>query len=207
MHTIARLDGRTSPATGEDSTAELGYHDAMSNLSTTAPGWRRTVTRSATTAVAALLAGGMMLIAACSPSGSTASSAQSAKANPAAHVSGSPVPAATATVNCKTIDSLRASLVSLSHTSVSPGSATAVAADLTNIQKQLAALKSQPHGAFSSQANELTAAMDQIKKAAAELPAHPMAGARQLTGDLAALKSKAQPMISEMNKLCPKSTT
>ena len=117
------------------------------------------------------------------------------------------MPTASATVNCKSIDSLRASLVSLSHTSVSPGSATTIAADLTNIEKQLAALKGQPSGAFSSQANELSAAVDQIKKAAANLSADPTAGARQLTGALTALKSKAQPAINEMNKLCPKSTT
>lgn len=179
----------------------------MSNPSTTTSAWRRTVTRSGKSAVAALLAGGVMLVAACSSSGSTASSTHSVKANPAAHVSGSPAPAPSGTVNCKNLDSLRTSLVSLSHSSVSPSSATTIAADLTNIDKQLAALKGQPGGAFSSQANQLSASMDQIKKAAANLPAHSIAGARQLTGALTALKSKAQPAINEMNKLCPKSTT
>ena len=154
-----------------------------------------------------MLAGGVMVVAACSSSGSTAASTHSVKANPAAHVSGSPMPAPSATVNCKNIDSLRTSLVSLSHTSVSPSSATTIAADLTNIEKQLAALKSQPGGAFSSQANQLSASLDQIKKAAANLSTHPIAGARQLTTALTALKSKAQPTVNEMNKLCPKSTT
>jgi hypothetical protein len=179
----------------------------MTNLSTTTPAGRRTVTRSARSAFAALLVGGLVLVSACSSGGSTAASTHSVKANPAAHVSGSAVPAPSATVNCKHIDSLRTSLVSLAHTSVSPGSATTIASDLTNIEKQLAALKSQPGGAFSSQASQLSASVDQIKKAAASLSAHPIAGARQLTGNLTALKSKAQPMINEMNKLCPKSTT
>src|SRR5258708_24052899 len=98
---------RTSPAAGEALTAELGDHDAMSNLSTTTRGWRRTVIRSVRSAVTALLVGGVMLVAACSSSGTTASGAQNAKASPAAHVSGSA--AAHARVNCKNIDSLRAS--------------------------------------------------------------------------------------------------
>lgn len=176
----------------------------MSNLWTTTPAWRAAI-GSVRSAVTALVVGSVMLIAACSSSGSTASSTQSVKASPAAHVSGSP--AANANVSCKNIDSLRASLMSLSRTSVSPTSATTIAADLTNIEKQLAALKGQPGGAFSSQAKELSASVDQIKKAAAELSAHPIAGARQLTGDITALKSKAQPAINEMNKLCPKSAT
>jgi hypothetical protein len=176
----------------------------MSNLSMTTPAWRRTVIRPVKSAVTALLVGGVMLVAACSSSGTTAST-QNAKASPAAHVSGSA--AAHVSVNCKNVESLRSSLVSLSQTSVSPTSATTIAADLTNIQKQLAALKGQKNGAFSSQANQLSASMDQIRKAAAELPANPIAGAKKLTASLTALKSKAQPMINEMNKLCPKSTT
>jgi hypothetical protein len=175
----------------------------MSNLSTNTPACRRTVISSIRSAVTALLVGSVMLIAACSSSGTTASSTQKAQANPAAHVSGAP--AANGTVSCKNIDSLRASLVSLSHTSVSPTSAGTIATDLKNIETQLAALKSQPGGAFSTQAKELTASVDEIKKAAAAISTHPLTAAKQLTGALTALKAKAQPMISEMNKLCPKS--
>ena len=111
----------------------------MSNESTTRRARRRAIVWPARWGIAVLLAGGLMLIDACSSSSSTAAGA------PSAAPSLSPTPAK---VNCKNVDSLRASLESLSHTNVSPTSAGTLTKDLKNIQTQLAALKSQRGGQF-----------------------------------------------------------
>ena len=144
-----------------------------------------------------------MLVVACGSSGSTAADTSSAKpASAAAGASATP----SAKVNCANVNSLRRSLESLSHTSVSPSSAAALTADLKNAQTQLAALKGQGGGHFMAVTNDLTASVNQIQKAAAELATNPTAAINQLTTALTALKGKIPPAIKELNAACPKST-
>lgn len=144
-----------------------------------------------------------MLVAACSSSGSTAGGASISK--PASAVAGGSG-RASAKVNCANVDSLRRSLESLSHTSVSPSSAATLTADLKNVQTQLAALKGQGGGQLSGVTGELTASLNQIQKAAGELGTNPTAAITQLTTALTALKGKIPPVIKELNAACPKST-
>lgn len=143
-----------------------------------------------------------MLVAACGSSGSTAAGTSSTR--PASAVAGGSA-TASAKVNCANVNSLRRSLESLSHTSVSPSSAATLAADLKNIQTQLAALKGQGGGRFSAMTSELTASLNQIQKASAQLSTNPTAAIKELTTALGVMKAKIPPIIRELNAACPKS--
>ena len=144
-----------------------------------------------------------MLVAACGSSGSTTAGASISQ--PASAVAGGSG-RASAKVNCANVDSLRRSLESLSHTSVSPGSAGTLTADLKNIQTQLVALKGQGDGHFLAVTNDLTVSVNQIQNAATGLAANPTSAIKQLTAALTALKAKIPPAIKELNAACPKST-
>lgn len=100
------------------------------------------------------------------------------------------------------INSLRTSLTSVTHIKVSATSAGQLSKDLANIQTQLTALKGENLGSFSTQAKELTADINKIKKDAAELSTNPTVAAKSLTTDLATLKTKAGPMVVQMKKVC-----
>jgi hypothetical protein len=175
-----------------------GKHGPMSKESTTK---RAATARPAWWGIAVLLLAGALLTAGCGSAGSPAASTSGARpGSPAA--GGSP---AAQKVDCKTVDSLRRSLESLSRTNVSPSSAGTLTADLKNIQTQAAALKSQSGGEFSGTTSELTAAVNQIQKAAAELTTNPASALQKLTAALAGLKGKIQPIIKQLNAACPKS--
>ncbi len=103
---------------------------------------------------------------------------------------------------CVHIDSLRMSLTSLTHIKISAATAGQLTADIGNIEAQLTALKGQPLGAFSADANRLTALINKIKKDAAALNTHPGTATPALTADLTALKKDAGPMITEMKMVC-----
>lgn len=128
----------------------------------------------------------------------------SARASSSASSSASP--AASKKVPCKEINSLRTSLTSLTHTAISPSSAGTLTKDLKNIQTQLTALKGQAGGQFSSQAQELTTSVNQIKSASKKLSTDPIGAVRQLTTSLNSLKTKAKPAIAEMKAACPNAT-
>jgi hypothetical protein len=162
---------------------------------------RRRAARPAWWVIAVLVAAGPMLVVACGSGGSTAGGGSGAQ-KASAVAGGSPT--ASAKVNCANVDSLRRSLESVSRTSVSPSSAATLTADLKNIQTQLTALKGQGGGQFSAMTGELTASVNQIQKAAAELTTNPTTAIKQLTTALTGLKGKIQPTIKELNAACPK---
>jgi hypothetical protein len=149
--------------------------------------------------IAALLCGGTMVIGACSANGTTTAGAVSA---------GTGSPAGQAKVNCATVDSLRSSLQSLSRTPISQSSTATLTADLTNIAKRAAALKSQGGGKYSGLSDQLSASVAQINKTNTELTKNPSAATEQkLVTQLTQLKGKAGPTIAKLNKACPKSGT
>jgi hypothetical protein len=186
--------GSTSPAAGEAGRAPQGHDDAMRNESMTT----RARGSGVRWTIAALLCAGTMMIGASGSSGSPTASAVSA---------GTGSPAGQAHVNCATVDSLRGSLQSLQHTSVSPSAASTLTKDLTNVQKQLAALKTQDGGRFSGLSGDLSASVNQITKAAGELTTNPAAAVKDLTAALTGLKGKIPPAIAELDKACPKPGT
>jgi hypothetical protein len=146
--------------------------------------------------IAALLCGGTMLIAACSSNGSTTASAVSA---------GTGSPAGQAKVNCATVDSMRSSLQSFSRTPISQSSSATLTADLTNIAKRAAELKSQGGGKLSALSDQLSAAVAQINKTNTQLTKNPSAATEQrLITELTQLKGKAAPAIAKLNQACPK---
>jgi hypothetical protein len=105
---------------------------------------------------------------------------------------------------CKHVDALRTSLQSLTHMQLNSSSAAKIRTDLTNIQTQLAALKGQGSGAFSSQINQLSASVSKVKKAASSMSNPPTSS--QVTAvvtALAELKAKSQTARAAMNKECP----
>jgi hypothetical protein len=164
----------------------------------------------------ALTCSGAALIAGCTSSSTSASGADKAPkkaATPAASQSpsgpasptGSASPygsASPSAATCVHINSLRTSLTSLTHIKVSATSASQLTKDLANIQSQLSALKGQNVGSFSTQANQLTADVNKIKKDTAELSTNPTKAAKALTTDLVTLKTKAGPMVAHMKTVC-----
>jgi hypothetical protein len=142
-----------------------------------------------------------VLLGACSSS-STPTSSAAAPTHSATTHSGAPASASTAV--CQHITSLRKSLESLTHTSVSPTSASTITTDLKNIQVQVTALKGMKgSGAFSAQLSQLTTAVDQVKKAASQLSSNPLTAVQSLTKELKNLKTTVQPMIAQMKAACP----
>lgn len=162
-------------------------------------------------AVVALSCAGAALVAGCSSGSPDNVSGVSKSPKPAATSAASQSPkdsaspGASGTVSaaaCVHINSLRTSLTSLTHINVSASSAGTLSKDLANIQAQLTALKGQNLGGFSTQAKELTAEVNQIKKDAAELSTNPTKAATSLTKELTVVKTKAGPMIAQMKTVC-----
>ena len=153
--------------------------------------------------MAVLSASGVALIAACGSAGmgSSSSSAPPATSATAANGSGS---ASGAALPCAQITALRSTLTDLNRTSVSPASAPRIASDLTKAEQQLNALKSQGTGPFAAQANQLSSALTAIKTSAAALAKAPTpSNLTNLTNAVTSFKSTSQPLIKEMQTLCP----
>jgi hypothetical protein len=165
-------------------------------------------------ATALLAIGGAMLIAGCSSSSSTTTGSVNAQHSPPKPTGSamshspatSPSPAASQKIPCKEADQLRTSLTSLSHTKVSASSAGTLTTDLKNVQTDVAALKSKATGPFASDLNALSASVANIKKAAAGLSTNPTAAMKSLVTNIADLKTKAAPVIADINASCPKKT-
>lgn len=158
--------------------------------------------------LAAVSLGSIGLLAACgssATSNSTGAAAPSASPPVSVSVHAASGPAASSSaIPCAQITALRTSLTKLSHTTVSPASAGQLTADLTNIENQVAALKGAGGGAYSAQASQLSAALTQITKDAQTLATHPTAAnATALTTAVQKLKTTAQPMIKQMQTVCP----
>ncbi len=143
-------------------------------------------------------ASGALLIAGCSTT-STSSATKSPTASP------SPSPSALSKTTCLHINSLRGSLTHLTTTKVSQSSASQLTADLTNIEKELTALKGEDLGAFSGQATRLMSALDQIKKSYAQVSKDPTAAYKEIGKEITTLKSNSGPMIAEMKTVCKNS--
>jgi hypothetical protein len=107
---------------------------------------------------------------------------------------------------CKHVDSLRTSLQDLNHLQLNPSSASKLRTDLTNIEKQLAALKSQGgNSALSGQVKQLSTSVDKVKKAANALSTPPTkAQATAVVTSLTELKAQSKAALPAMNAACPK---
>ena len=154
-------------------------------------------------AAVAVIAGVMAIAAACSSGSSSSSSGGTASrtASPPPHT-GSP------TANkstCKHVDSVRKSLENLTHLQLNASSATKIRTDLSNMQTQLAMLKSESVGpALSSSLNQLSASLKQVEKAAKGLSTPPSAS--EISGvlsALSALKTQSGATIAAMRSACP----
>ncbi|HYK32548.1 MAG TPA: hypothetical protein VEV63_11325 [Streptosporangiaceae bacterium] len=180
----------------------------MTEVTITRSGWPRRPGGRARLAVVALTCSGAALIAGCtsgSPNAANKAPGGTSAAKQSPSDAASPSPGGSPTVSqavCVHINSLRTSLTSVTHIKVSATSAGQLSKDLANIQTQLTALKGENLGSFSTQAKELTADINKIKKDAAELSTNPTVAAKSLTTDLATLKTKAGPMVVQMKKVC-----
>ena len=156
--------------------------------------------------VAVLSVAGGAVLAACGSSGTPSSGSATSPSAPAASASGSKAAASGSSsgVPCAQIKALRTSLTDLSQQKVGLTSAGRIAADLTKAEQQLTALKSQGTGAFSAQANQLSSGLTAIKKDAQALASSPTpTNLTKLTGAVNSFKSTAQPLIKEMQTVCP----
>jgi hypothetical protein len=155
-------------------------------------------------AAVAMIAGVMAIAAACS-SGSGASSSAgnvSRTSSPPPHT-GSPTANTSA---CKHIDSVRTSLEDITHLQLNASAATKIRTDLSNIQAQLAMLKSEGvvGPPLSSSLNQLSASLKQVEKAAKGLSAPPSASEiTAVVSALGALKTQSGATIAAMRTACP----
>jgi hypothetical protein len=146
----------------------------------------------------------MIPIAACSWGNSGAAGAAGARTSlslDAASASGQ------GKVNCANVDSLRGSLQSLSHMTVSASSQGALTKELQNVQTQATALKGQGGGRFSGMSGELTASVAQFRQAAGESSTNPAGAESKATTALSGLKRKIPAFVAELDKACPKSAS
>ena len=154
-------------------------------------------------AAVAVIAAVMAIAAACSSGPSTSGSGGTASrtASPPPHT-GSPT---ANTTECKHIDSVRKSLQDLTHLQLSASSATKIRTDLSNIQAQLAMLKSEGVGPpLSNSLNQLSASLKQVEKAAKGLSAPPSASEiTAVVSALSALKTQSASTIAAMRAACP----
>jgi hypothetical protein len=148
---------------------------------------------------AVLSIGSIAVIAACGSIG-TGSSGLNSSSAPAATASGSGASA----IPCAEISALRTSLTNLSHTAVNPATAGRLSVELTQIEQEVATLKSQSTGAFSSQVNQLSADLTRIQTDAAALATDPSAtNLTNLTNAVSSFKATSKPLIAEIQATCP----
>jgi len=154
-------------------------------------------------AAVAVIAGVMAIAAACSSGPSTSGSGGTASrtASPPPHT-GSPTASKS---TCKHVDSVRKSLQDLTHLQLNASAATKIRADLSNIQAQLAMLKSEGVGApLSSSLNQLAASLKQVEKAAKGLSAPPTGSEiTAVVSALSVLKTQSGSTIAAMRAACP----
>jgi hypothetical protein len=104
---------------------------------------------------------------------------------------------------CHHVSSLRTSLTNLTHLSLSAKSAGQIKKDLANVETQIATLKTAAGGKFSGPANQIGAALDQVKKAARGIASPPTAAQVQLVvASLKNLKAASASAIATMNAAC-----
>jgi len=166
----------------------------------------------------AMTAAVMTIVAACSSGTGTASSSGSAvpRTTSASAQSGSPMsnqsppthsgsgsPVANKST-CKHVNSARTSLESLAHLQLNGSSAGKIRTNLTNVQKQLTALKGKTSGALASQIDALSASFKQVEKAALGLHSSPSAAQiTTIVSALHAVKAQSKATIAAMHAACP----
>ncbi len=186
------------------------------------------------TAAAVLIAGATMILAACSsgtsstsatkaaapsktaPAASASASASAHSGSAMAHAGSSTAHAGSPTAHagsptpnhstCKQVDSLRTSLQDLTHLTLNATSVRNIRTDLTKIQTHVNELKKQGgNSALSSQVNQLSASLDNVKKAANGLSTPPSTA--QITAvvtSLTQLKAQSKTALAAMDAACPK---
>jgi hypothetical protein len=103
---------------------------------------------------------------------------------------------------CQHARRLQASLASLTHVKLNASSAGVITSDLKTIQAQVAALKSAP--GFQAHAQQLSASLNQVKKAAHGLGTSPSPGqVGTIVTALSGLRAQAGSTMSQLHKLCP----
>jgi hypothetical protein len=179
-------------------------------------------------AAAVLIAGAAVTLAACS-SGTTSSASKAAtphKSGPAvspsmhpgshttsgSHMTTSASPAVTAgslkasKTTCKHVAELRTSLQSLDQLKLSASSASKIRTELTNVQTQVAAIKSEGgNSALTAQMNQLTTSVDKVRTAAHGLSTPPTtAQVNAIVTALTQLKAQSKTAVVAMDAACPK---
>ncbi len=153
-----------------------------------------------------LTLGAAAAVAACSSSTTSSSSpsASPATTSPTTSPTASPTTGSPSSATCQHVSSLRASLTSLTHLTLSANAASQIRKDVTNIETQLAALKGEASGAFATQLNQLNAAVSQVTAAAAKMGSPPTGAQTQaVITALSNLKTKSASAIAAMNAACP----
>lgn len=154
-----------------------------------------------------LILAGSALIGACGSSGggNGAPATSPASSTPMTSSASPSTSVSVSAAACKHVASLRTSLESLTSLQLNASMQVTIRKDLENIGTQLTALKGEVGGAFSTQASQLNAALNQVTTAAKGLSAPPTTAQIQaITTALTNLKAKSKAMLTEMDAVCPK---
>lgn len=156
------------------------------------------------------------LVAACSSSGgggatssaSSSSMASSPAASPSMSAGATGSPGASQQFPCTQIKALSTSLDNLTHMQVTTASASQISAQLKTIGQQVTALKSTVGSVFSSQLDQLSTALNQVRAAAQNVVANPSTANKQaLTAALDGLKKTVGPMADQLKAVCPQASS
>lgn len=153
---------------------------------------------------AILIVGSAALLAACTSGTSSGGSTGTATPSTTSAAASPSMTATASAATCKHVASLNSSLENLTHLQLSANASAQIRKDVTNIQTQLAALKAEAGGAFSTQVSQLSAAVNRVLTAAQGMTANPSAAQIQaITSALAGLKAQSKATVAQLKAICP----
>ncbi len=174
---------------------------------------KQALARPARWGAGVLAVGGAVLLGACGSTGTgTSTTSQPATPAPSSPATSSASPATSSAspatslsaATCQHVTSLRMSVEDLTHISLNASASSQIRKDLTNIQAQLTALKSENTGALSPQLTQLSTSLQQVQKAAQGLSGNPSASQiSAIITALAGLKGQASGTLTQLKAACP----
>jgi hypothetical protein len=151
---------------------------------------------SLTRFVAILGVSGALFAAGCSTSSTSSPGAPPPKTKSTAP--------STSSLPCAQVKKLRTALTDLTKTGINPTSASKLTTSLKDIKADVEALRGKATGKLKTQLDDLKATITKISTDAKGLTTDPAGTITKLTNDLSKLKSKAGPVLAEINAACPK---
>jgi hypothetical protein len=142
------------------------------------------------------------LLAACGSGTTSTAAGSSTSPSPAP----SAAPAATPSIACAQVTTLRAALTNLASIQVNANTGSQISTDLTEVETALTAMKGEISAALAAEAHQVSADLSTVGKQARALSSHPSsAKLRATTTAVSQLKTAVGPAIAMIRSACPSS--